>query len=317
VALTQAAELEQEQGMTVILGIDHPLVAVRDLPRAIETYRSLGFFIAPPGQHPWGTSTALALFHHQILEIVSIGDAALLNGYEAGGFRFGRHVEAYLDRSEGVGLTALFTEDAEAVEAELFSRGVPCTGTINFGRDVVKADGQPDRTKTTLKIFRNDVMPRLSFFACQQHRRDLLEFPDRMVHPNGAHGFEAVTIVTDDTNKGAVLAWLLNVHGSRVRTDHLGHVIVPTTNGHWRVVSAAQFQSLCGIELAPEFLADGPRIAALDVRVWDLGYFEKAASDPDCALCKIGAATVAGDMAKLGGIALRFVETANTEGRGS
>ena len=79
------------------LGIDHPLVAVNDLNKAIETYRRLGFLIAPPGQHPWGTSTALALFHHQILELVSIGDPSLLDGFATGGFRFGRHVEAFLN----------------------------------------------------------------------------------------------------------------------------------------------------------------------------------------------------------------------------
>ena len=106
------------------LGIDHPLIAVRDLDKAIEAFRDLGFLIAPPGQHPWGTSTALALFRHQILEIVSIGDESLLDSYETGGFRFGRHVEGFLEKSEGVALTALFTEDAEEAEAHQGGRRV-------------------------------------------------------------------------------------------------------------------------------------------------------------------------------------------------
>lgn len=273
------------------LGIDHPLIAVRDLNKAIETFRSLGFFIAPPGQHPWGTSTALALFRHQILEIVSIGDASLLDGYEAGGFRFGRHIEEHLEKSEGVALTALFTENAEEAEAQLASRGLPCTGTINFGRDVVRADGQPDRTKTTLKVLRNDAMPRLSVFACQQHRRDLLEFPDRMNHPNGAHGFDAVTIVAEDITP--VLDWLTRIHDVSAITDAEGFDSVETTNGRWRIVTPLQFHSIYGVDLPHDFLVDGPRIAALDVRVSD---FDAAKEE-----------SIVSEISKLGGIAMRFV----------
>lgn len=278
------------------LGIDHPLIAVRDLDKAIETFRSLGFFIAPPGRHPWGTSTALALFHHQILEIVSIGDASLLDGYETGGFRFGRHVEQFLERSEGVALTALFTEDAEEAEAQLAARGIPCTGTIDFSRDVVRADGQPDRTKTTLKVFRHDAMPRLSVFACQQHRRDLLEFPDRMTHPNNAHGFAAATIVAED--KAPVLDRLTRIHNVSVSTDAEGLDSVETTKGHWRIVDPRQFHSIYGADLPDDFLADGPRIAGLDVRVGDLD--------------AVNGVPVTTEMSKLGGIAMRFVPSGSS-----
>lgn len=284
------------------LGIDHPLVAVRDLDNAIETYRSLGFFIAPPGQHPWGTSTALALFHHQILEIVSIGDASLLDGYETGGFRFGRHVERFLNDSEGVALTALFTEDAEEAEARLAERGIPCTGTINFGRDVVRADGQPDRTKTTLKVFQNETMPRLSVFACHQHRRDLLEFPDRMSHPNGAHGFAAATIVTE--NKASVLDWLTRVHHVTATKDDEGVDCVETTKGFWRITEPRQFQALFRVEVPNGFLAQGPRIAALDVQVENLAAVK---SDHLVEKIEIDGKLIATDMSKLGGIAMRFV----------
>ena len=273
------------------LGIDHPLIAVRDLDKTIETFRSLGFFLAPPGQHPWGTSTALALFRQQILEIVSIGDASLLDGYETGGFRFGRHVERFLNRSEGVALTALFTEDAEEAEAQLAARGTPCTGTIEFGRHVVRADGQPDQTKTTLKVFRNDAMPRLSVFACQQHRRDLLEFPDRMTHPNGAHGIAAATIVTEDN--APVLDWLTRIHDVSATIDAEGCDIVETTNGFWRLVAPQQFLSIYGVNLPDQFLADGPRVAALDVRV--------------SALEAVKEELILSDLSKLGGIAIRFV----------
>lgn len=284
------------------LGIDHPLIAVRDLDQAIDTYRRLGFHIAPPGQHPWGTSTALALFRNQILEIVGIGDASLLDGYEAGGFRFGRHVEGFLQKSEGVALTALFTEDAEEAEAKLAARGIPCTGTINFGRDVVRADGQPDRTKTTLKVFHNAALPRLSVFACHQHRRDLLEFPERMTHPNSAFGLAGATIVTEV--KAPTLEWLTGMHDVLPSKDAEGFDCVETTNGHWRIVSTQQFQDLYRTALPDDFLADGPRIGALDVRVKNL---DAVSCDGAVGRVESAGAVIATDMSKLGGIAMRFV----------
>lgn len=175
------------------------------------------------------------------------------------------------------------------------ARGIPRTGTINFGRDVVRADGQPERTKTTLKVFRNDAMPRLSIFACQQHRRALLEFPDRMTHPNGAHGFAAATIVAED--KALVLDWLTRIHDVSATIDAEGYHSVETTNGHWRIVDPHQFQSIYGANLPEGFLSDGPRTAALDVRV----------SDPGA----IAGGLCANEMSKLGGIAVRFVPTGN------
>lgn len=282
-----------------ILGIDHPLIAVRDINKAIEVYRDLGFFIAAPGQHPWGTSTALALFHHQILEIVSIGDPSLLDGYAAGEFRFGRHVEGFLNRSEGVALTALFTEDAEKTEIQLKSRGIPCTGTVNFGRDVVRVDGKPDRTKTTLKIYHNETMPRLSVFACQQHRRDLLEFPDRMTHPNGASGFASVTIVAESSSHP--LDWLTRIHGVDANAN-----IVNTTNGDWRVMEPQQFEALYGTTLPSDYLEDGPRIAALNVRVRDLNVVKECSTFD--AFHEIDGTLVANDMASLGGVSIGFVQ---------
>ena len=99
------------------LGIDHPLVCVRDLAEARETYLSLGFLMKPPGMHPWGTSTALVIFRNQLLELAGIGDENLLRSYPAGDFLFGRHVQHWLDEREGVPLSALNSSDAAADEA--------------------------------------------------------------------------------------------------------------------------------------------------------------------------------------------------------
>jgi hypothetical protein len=287
--------------------IDHPLIAVRDLSATVDLYRRLGFHIAPPGQHPWGTATALALFDRQIIEIVSIGDVALLDGHAAGGFRFGRHVERYLNRAEGIALTALCSDDAEATEAALGARGLRCAGTVSFGRDVIGTDGQPDRTRTTLKIFPNAAMPRLSIFACQQHRRDLLEFPDRMHHPNGAKGIAALSIVAQPSDLPGVRDWLGALHGMVGEDGPGGTFTLDTGRGLWRVLPTGAFSQFFGPNAPMPDMGDGPAIAGIDVAVDDLAPVERMIGAAGLApAVGSGACTVAGTR-DLGGIALRFV----------
>ncbi|MFS4437431.1 VOC family protein [Paracoccaceae bacterium GXU_MW_L88] len=194
------------------LGLDHALVAVRDIERARKFYMDLGFASRGLSQHPWGTSTAVFIFRDQLFEIVSIAYASLLGSYETGGFRFGEHVAEHLAQGEGVALTALNSRDAEADAAALEARGLTVTGTIDFGRDLTREDGTADRTKTRLKILYNPDFPRLSLFACQQFRRDLIEYPEWMAHPNGVNAISGMTILADAHEIPEIAAWLAKVH---------------------------------------------------------------------------------------------------------
>jgi len=288
------------------LGLDHPLIAVKNMASAREAYGSLGFTVSPQGMHPWGTATSLMLFHRQIIEIVAIGDCSLLDGYPAGDFIFGRHVERYLNECDGVALSALYTGDAQAVETELTARRISCSGTINFGRDVVRSDGQADRTKTTLKVFTNTKYPRLSVFACQQHRRDLLEFPHLMEHANGAHGIDAVTIACSESDSTAVLQWLIGLHGGQFEVGLDGEWLVRTANGFWRVCVPEMLIRRFGSVDTGRLIQWGPRIVGVDIRV---------ESDKKIQAClkhkqtvRIDDAFVLNDDHLYGGVMLRFVE---------
>ncbi|WP_416367964.1 VOC family protein [Tritonibacter mobilis] len=290
------------------LGIDHPLVCVRDLAAKRATYQTLGFLMKPPGMHPWGTSTALVIFRNQLLELVSIEDESLLDGYAAGSFRFGRHVEAWLAEREGVCLSALNSMDAEADEAAVLARGGSCAGTVEFGRDVVRDDGTPDRTKTTLKIFPHAGLPRLSMFACQQHRRDLIEFPDWMDHPNGAHGFAYATILAAPSDQGRVRDWLSVLHGADAVRDTDWGFEVATTNGQWRVVSRATAPALLG-KLPDGLASDGaPSVISLDIRCHALSQLRPFVEAGEFVCQNVNGALVLTEVARLGGILLSFHE---------
>src|ERR1051325_5422301 len=46
----------------MLLGVDHIVIAVRELDRAIEDYKHLGFTVVPGGRHPVGTYNGLIAF---------------------------------------------------------------------------------------------------------------------------------------------------------------------------------------------------------------------------------------------------------------
>lgn len=46
----------------MITGIDHIVIAVTSLERAISTYRNLGFTVVEGGRHPYGSHNALVGF---------------------------------------------------------------------------------------------------------------------------------------------------------------------------------------------------------------------------------------------------------------
>jgi Glyoxalase-like domain len=60
--------------MSHFLGIDHPLVVVRDLHAVAERYVALGFSTCPPGRHPWGTSMRVVQFEGCSIELMGVYD---------------------------------------------------------------------------------------------------------------------------------------------------------------------------------------------------------------------------------------------------
>ncbi len=253
--------------MTGSLGIDHPLILVRDVAAASTRYEALGFRMTPVTRHPWGTSTTVAVFERCLLELMGVYDEGLIDVNPAGDFRFGRTVRDHLAEREGVSLLALNSEDADADAAALEARGVACQGTIAFGRDVVLPDGRRDRTATTLKILHAPDMPRFSTFLCQQHRRDLIESPAWMDHPNGAYGIAGVTILATPADRTRVLDRLAALYGRGAVFATADGFGARTGNGDVVVVDHDAATTRHGA--LPPAVAAGitPCIIAIDVRV--------------------------------------------------
>lgn len=292
--------------MTASLGIDHALVCVNDIEAVRATYLALGFLSRGLSQHPWGTSTTVLIFEGQLFEIVGIGDPSLLDGYETGGFRFGRHVEAHLAEREGVCLTALNSHDAAADAAALAARGVAVTGGLDFGRAVTRSDGAPDRTRTRLEILRNADHPRLSLFACQQFRRDLIEYPEWMAHPNGVTGVAGLTVIAAPKDFAGVVDWFERMHEARAVLQGPWLARIATARGVWTVTDRDGFVRMHGA--APDMLTDAtlPSVAGIDLRLPDPAAVADRAEAVGLTGAQIGSTFVLPQADRLGGVCLRF-----------
>ena len=257
--------------MTRFLGIDHPLIAVWDIEAIRKRYAALGFRMTPVSQHPWGTSTSAAVFHDCLLELMGIYDESLIDRLPAGDFRFGRIVRDHLTEREGISLLALNSTDADGDVRIVEERGVASQGGIEFGRDITLPDGRPDRTSTSLRIIYDPELPRLSNFICQQHRRDLIEVPKWLEHPNGATGICQITVMASVLNQPRVRDRMTKLYGEQAVTTSGHGFSTRTGNGSFVVSTREGIQAAYG-EPLPASLAteEQPCCVAVHIRIPDL-----------------------------------------------
>ncbi len=109
-------------------GIDHMVIAVKDLQQAAADYRKLGFTVEPGGRHPGGTeNAAVALESHEYLELLTVYDA---NGSGA------RDFVSFLSKQEGALAVGLDTSSADLTATHLRGAGLevrgPTGGTITY-----------------------------------------------------------------------------------------------------------------------------------------------------------------------------------------
>ncbi|NND89965.1 MAG: VOC family protein [Granulosicoccus sp.] len=253
--------------MNASFGIDHPLIAVRDIVQLRERLKGMGFNMTAIGRHPWGTSTSLAIFDGCLLEIMGIYDESLIDEMPAGDFHFGRHVHAHLMEREGVALTALHSTDSQADAHRAQEAGFELAGQLEFGRDVTLPDGRRDRTKTTLALLPDSRWPRLSFFLCQQHRPELIYVPHWLEHPNSVQGICGITVLAELDVQRALLDKFSMLYGESVSIN--GGYQLETANGYIRLLTGRSIAAELGALPAEVLADDGPCVVGMDLRYAD------------------------------------------------
>ncbi|CAA7624555.1 VOC family protein [Magnetospirillum sp. UT-4] len=170
-----------------IVGLDHAVIAVRDLDQAAEVFRRLGFTLTPRGHHAeWGTANHCAMFGQDYVELLSPeGDGAEAEA-----------VRAFLEQREGLMGLALRTNDGAASGESLRRAGLD----VPVPRSLSRRLDAPDEpvlmfSETPLPA---DATPGVPTRMIQHLTAQRDRHPEWLQHVNGAFGIAAVTAVVDD-----------------------------------------------------------------------------------------------------------------------
>jgi catechol 2,3-dioxygenase-like lactoylglutathione lyase family enzyme len=179
-------------------GIDHLVLCVSDLERAVALYRQLGFTTTPRAQHPWGTDNSLVQLSDCFLELLTVARPELIPTSSEQHFSFGAYNSDFLSRREGMSMLAFESRDAQADRDEFASRGLTPFEDFHFERSATLPDGTQARIAFTLAFATDPRMPEAAFFCCQQHAPQYFWKPQYQSHANGAVTIDEVVMVAEE-----------------------------------------------------------------------------------------------------------------------
>jgi catechol 2,3-dioxygenase-like lactoylglutathione lyase family enzyme len=128
----------------MLLGLDHAIIAVRDLAQARgQLERALGLTVTPGGEHPgMGTHNAIVRLGTEYLEILAVRDPQ-----EATRNEKGRALQEFLAREEGLLGFAISSDNLERDVVDVAARGIALDGPHPGSR--LRPDGSLITWKTS------------------------------------------------------------------------------------------------------------------------------------------------------------------------
>jgi glyoxalase-like protein len=264
-----------------VIGIDHAVVMVKDLDKAAENYKRLGFTISPRGTHSahMGSGNYTIMFDPDYMELLGVLAPTDQNA----------PARAFLEKhGEGIERIAFTAIDSAAGADEIRARGLTPVGPVDFERPVTLPDGTVSAAK--FRVFQWPVAEApggVRIFACQHKTRETVWIPELMTHANAAKRLKQVLIATPEPAREA--AHLSRLIDREAKTEADGAVTVPSGGNRADFVFLTLDQlgkRYPGVSLAGLAERGG---AALVLVSGDLGATEKAlgaaASRSRTAIC--------------------------------
>jgi catechol 2,3-dioxygenase-like lactoylglutathione lyase family enzyme len=203
-----------------VIGIDHAVVMVRDLDKAAENWKRLGFTVSPRGTHSakMGSGNYTIMLDPDYIELLGVLVETEHNAA----------ARAFLERrGEGIERIAFTAIDSAAGAEEIRARGFEPVGPTDFERPVTMADGSLSAAKFRTFQWPIDEAPAgLRIFACQHKTRETVWIPELMKHANGAKRLKQVLIVSPEPAKDA--AHLVRMIDRDSKTEPDDAVVVPS-----------------------------------------------------------------------------------------
>ncbi|HEY7610032.1 MAG TPA: VOC family protein [Alphaproteobacteria bacterium] len=258
-------------------GIDHLVLAVRDLAKARAFYEQLGFTLTPRAEHPWGTANHLVQLNGCFLELLGVSDPAKIAPFRPGEFSFGARNRDFLAEREGMSMLVFQSRDARRDRAEFAAAGLETYAPFDFAREAKLPDGTTARVAFSLAFVTDPRMPEAAFFTCQQHAPRYFWKREFQLHANGARGIAEVVMVAPEP--AALAAFFAALQGKESVRGEDGALRVATARGRISVVTPPAFAARFG---AASPGPPTPHFAA----------FRISGVDPAAAAARLGAAGI-------------------------
>jgi catechol 2,3-dioxygenase-like lactoylglutathione lyase family enzyme len=239
-----------------IAGIDHVIIAVRDLERARAGWNRLGFTLTPRGRHSGqGTANHCIMFETDFLELFGIVDP-------------GDNVEglaAFLAEREGARNVAFAPGgSAEDARLALLERGLHPSELRALERRMELPEGPVIPRFGLIGLAAEDTPGLPGSFVCAHLTPELMRRPDWHDHPNGVKGLRAIHVLVVRT------APLLPAYDRLFGIQHVTttDTVATVHVGRHRIVFSTPDDFVTmhpGIALDPDYPVPG--IVALDLAI--------------------------------------------------
>jgi hypothetical protein len=203
-----------------IVGIDHAVVVTRDLDKAAENWKRLGFSVSPRGTHSakMGSGNYTIMLDPDYIELLGVLTETEHNAPT-------RNFLAH--RGEGIERIAFTAIDSAAGAEEIRARGYAALGPTDFERPVTMPDGTQSAAK--FRIFQwpiEEAPAGIRIFACQHKTRETVWIPQLQQHANAAKRLKRVLLVSPEPATDAT--HLARMIDREVSTEPDGAAAVPS-----------------------------------------------------------------------------------------
>ncbi len=247
----------------MVRGMDHIVVAVKDLSGTAMLWEKLGFTVTPENRHPWGTANRLIQLDGFFIEILGIADEGLIPEPDAGELSFGAFNRDFLKERQGASMLVLESRDPEADREAFSALHLKPYKPFSFERVATFKDGSTGQVAFDLTFLTSDLMPGLAFFTCRNRFPETFWNADFQSHANGAKQISKVILVADDPSDHH--EFLGGFTGQReMRATSLG-LEIETPRGTISVLTPDAYRYMVGDAARSDLGSHVPQIAAIEV----------------------------------------------------
>lgn len=182
-----------------LTGLDHPVIAVRDMEAARAAYERLGFIVPPRGRHPeWGTGNWCIQFAENYLELRGF--------FQASDAPQTRELLTFLERREGLMGIAFGTTGARATHDSFAAAGLHPKPVKPLTRNFELPEGTLPVSFQLCFLPREETPGLMHVVVCEHLTPERLRRPEWLRHSNGARGVAGLIAVAEDPLRASA-AW--------------------------------------------------------------------------------------------------------------